>query len=222
MRQSPRLRLAGEHRADLHRLDARRPRSRRAVSSSISSPASTSSVWRPSRPLHADRSTSSRGHAADDALAQRLDDVLAFLERADLEAEDRAAILLGDRHVLRHVHQPARQVAGVGRLERRVGQTLAGAVRRDEVLEHRQPFTEVRLDRALDDLADAARQLLLRLRHQAAHARQLADLVAATARAGVEHHEHGVEPAAWTRASPCTIASATSLLACVQVSITLL
>ena len=98
----------------------------------------------------------------------------------DLETQDRAAILLGDRDVLRHVHQAARQVAGVGRLERRVGQTLPGAVRRDEVLEHREPFTEVRLDRALDDLADAAGELLLRLGHQAAHAGQLPDLVAAS------------------------------------------
>ena len=121
------------------------------------------------------------GDVADDALRQRLDDVLAFLQRADLETLDRAAILLGDRHVLRDVHETAREVAGVGRLERRVGQTLTGAVRRDEVLEQRQTFTEVRLDRALDDFADAAGELLLRLRHQSAHTRQLTDLVAATA-----------------------------------------
>ena len=118
------------------------------------------------------------GDAAQDALAQRLDDVLAFLERRDLEAEDGAAILLGDRDVLRHVHEAARQVAGVRRLRGGVGQALPGAVRRDEVLEHREALTEVRLDRALDDLADAARQLLLRLRHQAAHAGELPDLVA--------------------------------------------
>ena len=67
---------------------------------------------------------------ADDALGQRLDDVLAFLQRADLETHDRAAILLGDRHVLRDVHETTREVAGVRRLERRVGQTLTGAVRR--------------------------------------------------------------------------------------------
>ena len=120
-------------------------------------------------------------HAAEDALAQRLDDVLALLERRDLEAQDRAAVLLGDRDVLRHVHQAAGQVAGVGRLERRVGQTLPGAVGRDEVLEHREPLAEVRLDRALDDLADAAGELLLRLGHQAAHAGELPDLVAAAA-----------------------------------------
>ena len=161
-------------------------------------------------------------HVADDALGQRLDDVLAFLQRADLEAQDRAAILLGDRHVLRDVDETAREVAGVGRLERGVGQTLTSAVRRDEVLEHRQAFAEVRLDRALDDFADAAGELLLRLRHQAAHTGELTDLVADTARAGVEHHEHRVEAARSTRASRLTMASAMSVLACVQVSMTLL
>ena len=42
----------------------------------------------------------------------------------------------GDDDVLGDVGQLARQVARVGRLERGVGQALAGAVRRAEVLEH--------------------------------------------------------------------------------------
>ena len=66
---------------------------------------------------------------------------------------------------------------------------------RDEVLEHRQSFPEIRTDRALDDLADAAGELLLRLGHQAAHARQLPDLIPAAAGARIVHHEHGVESA---------------------------
>src|SRR5882762_6266277 len=134
-------------------------------------------------------------HATHQALAQRLDDVLAFLQRRHLEAEDRAAIFLGDRDVLRHVYQAARQVARVRGLQRRIRETFARAVGRDEVLEHRQPLAEVRLDRALDDLADAAGELLLRFRHQAAHSRQLPDLIARPAAPGVEHHEHRVEAA---------------------------
>src|SRR2546422_11523314 len=55
--------------------------------------------------------------------------------------------------------------------------------------------SEIRLDRALDDLADAAGELLLRLRHQAPHPRQLTDLVARAAAPGVEHHEYRVEAA---------------------------
>ena len=120
-------------------------------------------------------------NVADDTLGERLDHVLAFLQRGDLETLDRAAILFGDRHVLRDVHETTREVAGVRRLERGVGQTLTSAVRRGEVLERRQAFSEVRLDRAFDDFADTTGELLLRLRHQSAHTRQLADLVAATA-----------------------------------------
>ena len=124
--------------------------------------------------------------AADDAVAQRLDDLAALDDRPGLDAVHRAAVDLVDDDVLRHVHQPAGQVARVGGLERRVGQPLARAVRRDEVLENRQPFTEVRRDRRLDDLAR-------RLRHQAAHAGQLADLLLRAAGARVGHDVDRVE-----------------------------
>ncbi len=86
-----------------------------------------------------------------------------------------------DDAVLRHVDETAGQVAGVRRLQRGVGQTLAGAVGRVEVLENGQAFLEVRDDRRLDDLAR-------RLGHQAAHAGELAHLGRRTARAGVRHH----------------------------------
>src|SRR4029079_14629002 len=97
----------------------------------------------------------------------------------------RAAVLLADDHVLRDVDEASRQVARVGRAERRVGETLTGAVGRDEVLEHRQALHEVGLDRALDDLA-------LRVCHQTAHPRQLADLVERPEGARVDHHEDRV------------------------------
>ena len=76
--------------------------------------------------------------AADDAVAQRLDDLAALDDRPRLDAVERAAVVLVDDDVLRHVDQTAGQVARVGGLERRVGQTLARAVRRDEVLQHRR------------------------------------------------------------------------------------
>ena len=75
-------------------------------------------------------------HAAEDAVAERLDDLAGLLELGDADAVERAAVELGDDRVLRHVDETAREVAGVRRLERGVGQTLASAVRRDEVLEH--------------------------------------------------------------------------------------
>ena len=98
----------------------------------------------------------------------------------------RAAIVLGHHEILRHVDQAAREVARVRRLQRRVGQALARAVRADEVLQHVQAFAEVRRDRRLDDRA-------VRLRHQAAHAGELPDLRRRAARAGVRHHEDRVE-----------------------------
>src|SRR5262249_1315467 len=66
---------------------------------------------------------------AQDAVAQLLDDLAAFDERGHLDAFHGSAVEVRDDRVLRHVDQTPRQVARVGRLERRVGQTLAGAVR---------------------------------------------------------------------------------------------
>ncbi len=73
--------------------------------------------------------------AADDAVAQRLDDLARLDDRPRLDAVHRAAVDLVDDDVLRHVDEAAGQVARVGGLQRRVGEALAGAVRRDEVLE---------------------------------------------------------------------------------------
>ena len=107
-------------------------------------------------------------------------------EERQLDELLRLAVLLTDDHVLRDVDETPRQVARVGGAERRVGEPLAGAVGRDEVLEHRQAFHEVRLDRTLDDLA-------LRIRHQAAHAGELAQLSERAAGAGVGHHVDRVQ-----------------------------
>ena len=97
-----------------------------------------------------------------------------------------AAVLLTDDHVLGDVDQPAGQVARVRRTQRRVGQSLASPVGRDEVLEHGQALHEVGLDRTLDDLA-------LRIGHQAAHTGQLADLRERAAGTRVGHHGDRVE-----------------------------
>ena len=71
-------------------------------------------------------------------------------------------------------------------LQRRVGEALTGTVRGDEVFEYREAFAEVRLDRAVDDLA-------LRVGHETAHARKLANLLDVTTGTGERHHVDGVE-----------------------------
>ncbi len=109
------------------------------------------------------------GGAAEHALPERHRHLARLENGARRDAFARAAILLGHDAVLRHVDQTPRQIAGVGRLQRRVGQALAGAVGRVEVLEHRQSLLEVGDDRRLDDLAR-------RLGHQPAHAGQLLHL----------------------------------------------
>ena len=124
--------------------------------------------------------------ATENAIAERLDDFAGVLELGDANAVERAAIELRDDGVLRDVDETAREVPGVGGLERGVGQALARAVRRDEVLEHGQPFAEVRRDRRLDDLAR-------RLRHQAAHGGELPDLLGRASGARVGHDVDRVE-----------------------------
>ena len=125
-------------------------------------------------------------HAAEDALAQRLDHLAALDQGLHGNAVLRAAIVLGHHQVLRHVDQAAGEVARVRGLQRRVRQALAGAVGGDEVLQHVEAFAEVGRDRRLDDRA-------VGLGHQAAHAGQLPDLRRRAARAGVGHHVDGVE-----------------------------
>ena len=123
---------------------------------------------------------------AENPLTQRGDDDAALDHRFDGDAVGGAAILLEDDAVLGHVDQTPGQVARVRRLQRRVGQALAGTVGRVEVLEHGQAFLEVRDDRRLDDFAR-------RLGHQAAHAGQLLHLRRRTTRAGVGHHVDRVD-----------------------------
>ena len=168
------LGLAGQHRADAERLDVRRLDLLHVAL--VDRPAGLDDDLAGRRRDHVFR----RG-AAENAMAERGHHGAGVDNRLHPEAVGRAAIGLDDDAILRHVDQTPRQIAGVGRLQRRIGETLAGAVGRVEVLEHRQAFLEVRDDRRLDDLAR-------RLGHEAAHAGKLLHLRGRTARARVAHH----------------------------------
>src|SRR3954453_4878316 len=120
------------------------------------------------------------------AADQHLVRVAGWHPQRGLDVLVRAAVLDPDDHVLRDVDQAPGEVARVGGAQRGVGQALAGTVRRGEVLEHVQALHEVRLHGPLDDLT-------LRVRHEASHARQLADLLEGPAGPGVGHHVDRVE-----------------------------
>ena len=174
------LRLAGQHRTNLHPLDTGSLHRARQVFGDFLVDVDDDVAFVVLDLLQRD--------AANDTVAQRLDDLARLHDGGDVDAIDRAAIVFADDHVLRHVHQTAGQVARVRRLESGIGQSLARAVGGDEVLQHGQAFAEVRRDRRLDDFAR-------RLGHQAAHAGELANLLLGTASAGVGHDVNRIDVA---------------------------
>ena len=93
-----------------------------------------------------------------------------LVEIGDPDALLGAAVFLVDNHVLRNIDEASRQIARVRRTDSRIGQTLAGAVCREEVLENRKAIAERRANRQLND---ATR----RIGHQAAHTGHLRDLL---------------------------------------------
>ncbi|SPU72293.1 Uncharacterised protein [Brucella suis] len=118
---------------------------------------------------------------AQNALADRGDDLAGIDDGLHGETDFGAAIDFRNNRILCNVNETTGQVARVGRLQGGVCQTLAGAVGRVEVLVHGQAFLEVRDDRGLDDFTR-------RLGHQAAHAAKLAHLVDRTTGTRMRHH----------------------------------
>src|SRR5262249_26594644 len=106
------LGLAGEHGADLHPLDAGRLNGAGQVFGDFLVDVNNDVAF-----VVLDLF---KRHAANDAVAQRFDDVASFHNGTDVDAVHGAAVLFADDHVLGHVHQAARQVAGIGGLQRRV------------------------------------------------------------------------------------------------------
>lgn len=74
--------------------------------------------------------------AAQQTVLKRLDDLVAVLDRRNDDALFRAAVLFMNDDLLADVDQTAGQITRVRRTQRRVGEALSRAVRRDEVLEH--------------------------------------------------------------------------------------
>ena len=83
--------------------------------------------------------------------------------------------------LLRYIDKTSGQVSRVRRTKSRIGKSLSGSVRRDEVLQNVQTFTEVRLDRKLDSTSR-------RICHKSTHAGKLLDLLVRTTGSGICHH----------------------------------
>ena len=90
----------------------------------------------------------------------------------------RTTVVHGDHNVLCNVGQLASQISTVRRLQSGISQTFTSTVRRTEVLQYRQTFSEVRLDGSLDNLPG-------RLGHQTTHTSKLPNLLDTTTSTGV-------------------------------------
>ena len=85
--------------------------------------------------------------AAEQLRLEDAHDVGVVADLLDPDPRVRLAVVLAHDELLRDVDESTGEVAGVGGTQRGVGEALAGTVGGDEVLEDREAFTEVRLDR---------------------------------------------------------------------------
>ena len=131
------------------------------------------------------------GAATEDALIERCDDVLSLLDLTTDDTAERTAVLLGDDHIGGDIDETTGQVTGVGGLECRIGESLAGTVGGDEVVEYGETLLEVGQDRILHRLS--ALTTADRLGHQTTDTGELLDLIGRSTCTGVHHHVDGIE-----------------------------
>ena len=72
-------------------------------------------------------------NTAEDAFVERRYNLVAVFKGGTNQSAQRSAVFLVDNHVVRHVNQTACEVSCIGRFHGRVGKTLTGTVRRNEV-----------------------------------------------------------------------------------------
>ena len=129
-------------------------------------------------------------HVADHVTAhqtvlQRLDYLVAVLDRVNDQTLLGAAILFADDDFLSNVNQTSGQISGVCGLQSGIGQGLTSTTCCNEVLQDVQALTEVGLDRDFHGLTGGSE-------HQASHTGQLTHLRDVTTGTGVTHHLDGV------------------------------
>ena len=132
------------------------------------------------------------GYTAKDTLTKAGNRLIAILQSRTNESAKRTAVFLIDNHVMAYVHQTTSQITCVSRLHSGISQTLTGTVSRNEVLQHRHSFLEVRKNRVLNRTTSLS-TCLLRLGHQTTHTSQLSNLVLRSTGTRVKHHVNSVE-----------------------------
>ena len=93
-----------------------------------------------------------------------------------------AAVYFPDNQLLGHIHQTSGEISRVCSTQGRIGQTLAGAVGRHEILQYVQTLTEIGLDGKLNGVSGG-------ICHQSPHTGKLLDLLIGTTGAGIRHHK---------------------------------
>ena len=96
------------------------------------------------------------------------------------------AIVLTYDYVLCNVNQTTSQITGVSSTQCGIGQAFTSTMRRNEVFQNGQAFTEVGFDRTVNDTTG-------RIGHQTTHTCQLTNLLFVTAGTGVSHHGNRIE-----------------------------
>ena len=79
----------------------------------------------------------------DNPFAQRLDNLVSGFYRRVFNTVDSTAVFFIDNNILRNINKTARQITGVCGLQRGIGKTLSGAVRRNKEFDNVQAFFEV-------------------------------------------------------------------------------
>src|SRR5690606_37943832 len=113
------LGLTGEHRADLHLLDADVIQGRSGVLFDDLTALHQNGLANGVLDRLAARTDTNTGLEVDDFF-------VTLIDRANDDAVCGSAVFLGNDDVLRRVHQLTGEVAGVSGLQRRIGQTLTG------------------------------------------------------------------------------------------------
>ena len=131
--------------------------------------------------------------AAFDSVPNAFHDFVVLAQWGHRQAPQGVAIVFCDDDILRDIHQSTGQITRIGCLQGRVRQSFSGTVCRNEVLQNGESLLEVREDGVLNDVLPSRRGRLLRLGHQATHARQLTNLLLRSTCTRVHHHVNRVE-----------------------------